>query len=73
MSGKCAMASRSVFSTSMIEDQDYVVLFLDGHVLLDIELVFPGFGNLFCRGYVHERCFQGLRGYGLIIFRRRLS
>jgi hypothetical protein len=40
-------------------------------VLLDVELVFLGFGHLFWRGYLHERYFQGLRGYGLIVFRRR--
>jgi hypothetical protein len=50
------------------------VLFQDGHVLLDVELVFfPGLGNILCRGFVHERCCQGLIGYGMIVSRRRLS
>jgi hypothetical protein len=49
------------------------VIFWDGQVLLDVELVFLGFGNLLCRGSVHEISFHGLRGYVLISFRRRLG
>jgi hypothetical protein len=38
-----------------------------------LSLVFPGSGNLLCRGSMHKRCRRGLRGYGLIVFRRRRS
>jgi hypothetical protein len=72
-SGKCVMGVRSMFSTSGIEEQDYAMLFQDGQVLMDVELVFPSFRNLLCRGSMHERYCQGLGGYVLIVFRRRLG
>jgi len=34
-SGKCAMGSKSVLSSSIIEEHDYAVFFWDEKVLLD--------------------------------------
>jgi hypothetical protein len=56
VSEKYFLGAMSVFLDSMVEEKDYVVLFRDGYVLLDIDLVFQSFGNLLCMGSVQEGC-----------------